>query len=53
MVFFVVFANAFQGVREADKNLIANARMLGAGNWQMTRSVVIPSALIFVAVAGL
>src|SRR6266700_6272873 len=30
MVFFVVFANAFQGVREADKNLIANARILGA-----------------------
>ncbi len=28
MVFFVVFANAFQGVREADRNLIANAHIL-------------------------
>jgi NitT/TauT family transport system permease protein len=45
MVFFVVFANAFQGVREADKNLIANARILGASNWQVTRAVVLPSAL--------
>ena len=30
MVFFVVFFNAFQGVREADRNLINNARVLGA-----------------------
>ena len=44
MVFFVVFANAFQGVREADKNLIANARILGASDWQMTR----PSALSWI-----
>lgn len=44
MVFFVVFANAFQGVREADKTLISNARVLGASRWQITRSVVIPSA---------
>jgi NitT/TauT family transport system permease protein len=48
MVFFVVFANAFQGVREADKNLIANARILGASPWQITRSVVIPSALSWI-----
>ena len=48
MVFFVVFANAFQGVREADKNLIANARILGASGWQITQSVVIPSALSWI-----
>ncbi len=48
MVFFVVFANAFQGVREADIALIANARMLGAGGWQVTRHVVIPSALSWI-----
>ena len=48
MVFFVVFANAFQGVREADKNLIANARILGASDWRMTRAVVIPSALSWI-----
>ena len=48
MVFFVVFANAFQGVREADVNLIANARILGAGSWQVTRHVVVPSALSWI-----
>lgn len=48
MVFFVVFANAFQGVREADRNLIANAQILGAKDWQLTRSVVIPSAMSWI-----
>jgi len=48
MVFFVVFGNAFQGVREADRNLIANARILGASNRQVTTSVVIPSALSWI-----
>ncbi len=48
MVFFVVFGNAFQGVREADGNIIANARILGASHWQITRHVVIPSALSWI-----
>ena len=48
MVFFVVFGNAFQGVREADGNIIANARILGANHWQITRHVVIPSALSWI-----
>jgi NitT/TauT family transport system permease protein len=48
MVFFVVFSNAFQGVREADRNLIANAQILGAKGWQLTRSVVIPSAMSWI-----
>jgi NitT/TauT family transport system permease protein len=48
MVFFVVFGNAFQGVREADKALIANARILGASNWQVTRSVIVPSAMSWI-----
>jgi NitT/TauT family transport system permease protein len=48
MVFFVVFANAFQGVREADRNMIANARILGASNWQVTRTVVVPSAMSWI-----
>jgi len=48
MVFFVVFANAFQGVREADRNLLANAQILCARGWQLTRSVVIPSAMSWI-----
>ena len=48
MVFFVVFGNAFQGVREADKNLIANAYILGANKRQVTFTVVLPSALTWI-----
>ncbi len=48
MVFFVVFANAFQGVREADRALIANARILGASNWQVTTSVIVPAAMSWI-----
>jgi NitT/TauT family transport system permease protein len=48
MVFFVVFSNAFQGVREADRNLLANARILGARGWQLTRTVVVPSAMSWI-----
>ena len=48
MVFFVVFANAFQGVREADRAMIANAQILGASSFQITRSVVIPSAMSWI-----
>ncbi|CAH2790642.1 MAG: ABC transporter, ATP-binding protein (cluster 1, maltose/g3p/polyamine/iron); ABC transporter, ATP-binding protein (cluster 10, nitrate/sulfonate/bicarbonate) [uncultured Paraburkholderia sp.] len=48
MVFFVVFANAFQGVRKADRYMIANAQILGASRRQVTTSVVIPSALSWI-----
>lgn len=44
MVFFVVFSNAFQGVREADKYMIANAQILGASARQLTTAIVIPAA---------
>jgi sulfonate transport system permease protein len=48
LVFFVVFFNAFQGVREVDPNLLANARILGADRWHVTTGVIIPSALSWI-----
>ena len=48
LVFFVVFFNAFQGVREVDRNLIANARILGANDRQLTTEILIPSALSWI-----
>ena len=48
LVFFVVFFNAFQGVREVDDKLIANVRVLGASRWQVVRNVVLPSALTWI-----
>ena len=48
LVFFIVFFNAFQGVREVDPNLIANIRVLGASPLQVARHVTIPSALTWI-----
>lgn len=48
LVFFIVFFNAYQGVREVDRNVFNNARMLGAGEWQMTRHVLLPSAMSWI-----
>jgi NitT/TauT family transport system permease protein len=48
LVFFVVFFNAFQGVREVDRNLVANVRVLGASPLQVIRHVTIPSALTWI-----
>ncbi|MDQ6851677.1 MAG: ABC transporter permease [Actinomycetota bacterium] len=48
LVFFAVFFNAFQGTREVDRNLIANARVLGASSWRVTRDVVLPSAFTWI-----
>jgi NitT/TauT family transport system permease protein len=48
LVFFGVFFNAFQGTREVDRNLLANARLLGASPWRVTREVVLPSAFTWI-----
>jgi sulfonate transport system permease protein len=48
LVFFVVFFNAFQGVREVDRNLLNNARILGANERQISTSVILPSALTWI-----
>jgi NitT/TauT family transport system permease protein len=48
MVFFIVFFNAFEGVREVDRNLLANARILGASQQQLTMQVILPSALTWI-----
>ena len=48
LVFFVMFFNTYQGVRDADRVLIDNVRMLGATPRQLTRHVLIPSALTWI-----
>ena len=48
LVFFGVFFNAFQGTREVDRNLMSNARILGASRFQVTRQVVLPSAFTWI-----
>jgi NitT/TauT family transport system permease protein len=48
LVFFIMFFNTYQGVRNADRVLIDNVRMLGASERQLVRHVLVPSALIWI-----
>jgi len=48
LVFFIVFFNVYQGVREVSPNVLANARMLGASKRQLLRAVYLPSATSWV-----
>jgi NitT/TauT family transport system permease protein len=48
LVFFVVFFNVYQGVKEVSPVVLANARMLGANGRQLLRYVYLPSATSWV-----
>ncbi|HMN71752.1 MAG TPA: ABC transporter permease [Rhodoblastus sp.] len=48
LVFFIVFFNVYQGVREVPPVVLANARMLGMNDRQLMRHVYWPSALTWV-----
>ena len=48
LVFFIVFFNVYQGVREVSPVLLDNARMLGADRRQLLRHVYLPSATSWV-----
>lgn len=45
LVFFVVFFNVYQGVKEVSPTVLANGRMLGMSERQLMRHVYWPSAL--------
>ena len=45
LVFFIVFFNVYQGVKETSPVILANARMLGMNGWQLFRHVYWPSAM--------
>src|SRR5438067_4774919 len=44
LVFFIVFFNVYQGVKEVSPVVLANARMLGASKQQLLRYIYLPSA---------
>jgi NitT/TauT family transport system permease protein len=48
LVFFVVFFNTYQGIREVDRNLLNNTRMLGATERDLVRHVLLPSAMVWI-----
>ena len=45
LVFFIVFFNVYQGVKEVSPTVLSNARMLGMNERQLLRHVYLPSAL--------
>jgi NitT/TauT family transport system permease protein len=45
LVFFIVFFNVYQGVKEVSPVVLSNARMLGMSERQLMRHVYWPSAL--------
>jgi NitT/TauT family transport system permease protein len=45
LVFFIVFFNVYQGIKEVSPTVLANARMLGFNERQLMRHVYWPSAL--------
>ncbi|HKI64347.1 MAG TPA: ABC transporter permease [Burkholderiales bacterium] len=48
LVFFIVFFNVYQGVREVSPVVLSSARMLGASPRQLLRYVYLPSAMSWV-----
>jgi NitT/TauT family transport system permease protein len=48
LVFFIVFFNTYQGIREVDPNIINNARVLGARQSALTRHVLLPAAVTWI-----
>ena len=48
LVFFIVFFNVFQGIKEVSPTILANARMLGASKRQLLTAIYLPSATSWV-----
>ncbi|MFI9507827.1 ABC transporter permease [Nocardia sp. NPDC052566] len=48
LVFFIVFFNTYQGVRDVERVLVDNVRMLGANERQLLLHVLLPSALTWI-----
>ena len=45
VVVFLVFFNTFEGARSVDRDHINASRLLGASEWQVTRTVIVPSTM--------
>ncbi len=48
VVVFLVFFNTFEGARSVDRDFINASRLLGATEWQITRTVIVPSTMAWV-----
>jgi NitT/TauT family transport system permease protein len=47
LVFFMVFFTTFQGTRQVDRDLVENARLLGASRWGIWTKIAIPYSAVW------
>jgi NitT/TauT family transport system permease protein len=48
LVFFMVFFTTYQGTRQVDRDVVENARLMGAGRWDIWTKIAIPYAAVWV-----
>lgn len=48
LVFFMVFFTTYQGTRQVDRDLVENARLLGAERWDIWTKIAIPYSAVWV-----
>jgi NitT/TauT family transport system permease protein len=48
LVFFMVFFTTYQGTRQVDRELVENARLLGAKRWDIWTKIAIPYSAVWV-----
>lgn len=48
LVFFMVFFTTYQGTRQVDRELVENARMLGASSWGIWTKIAVPYSAVWV-----
>ena len=48
LVFFVVFFSTYTGLREVDRDIVNNARILGGSRRQLIQHVYVPSAMTWI-----
>jgi NitT/TauT family transport system permease protein len=47
LVFFMVFVTTYQGTRQVDRDLVENARLLGAGRFAIWTKIAIPYSAVW------
>jgi NitT/TauT family transport system permease protein len=47
VVFFMVFFTTYQGTRQVDRELVENARLMGAQRWHVWTKIAIPYAAVW------
>jgi len=48
LVFFMVFFTTYQGTRQVDRDLVENARLLGASRWGIWTKIAVPYSAVWV-----